>query len=155
MCLQIANKNKETRKRDVGMLLGPKLLPLGEENLHKILLRVIPIDEYQDHNPWRARPLQDKDTNPLLAVRSSSLLQHWSHLYCITEIVTKAITSSLSRSLLRLWPEDHDWDHDHRHPKRLLIQSVTLLYICRVSDYVSFMCWDLRCFLHVLRSSLL
>jgi len=30
---------------------GPKPLPLGEENLDKIILIEIPIDEYQDHDP--------------------------------------------------------------------------------------------------------
>jgi hypothetical protein len=44
-------QNKETRTQDVGFLPGPKPLPLGEENPHKILLIEIPIDEYQDHDP--------------------------------------------------------------------------------------------------------
>jgi len=44
-------QNKETRTQYVGILPGPKPLPLGEENPHKILLIEIPIDEYQDHDP--------------------------------------------------------------------------------------------------------
>jgi len=44
-------KIQETRTQDVGFLPGPKPLPLGEENPHKILLIEIPIDEYKDHDP--------------------------------------------------------------------------------------------------------
>jgi hypothetical protein len=34
--------------QEVGIHLGPKPLPLGEENLHTILLIEIPIDKHQD-----------------------------------------------------------------------------------------------------------
>ena len=44
-------QNKETRTQDVDTLPGPKLLPLGEENPHKIFLIEIPIDECQDCDP--------------------------------------------------------------------------------------------------------
>jgi len=53
LCLlhQNATKNKETRTQEVGILPRPKPFPLGEENLHIILLINIPIDEHQDHDP--------------------------------------------------------------------------------------------------------
>jgi len=44
-------QNKETRTQDIGIFSGPKPLPLGEENPHKIILIDIPIDKYQDGDP--------------------------------------------------------------------------------------------------------
>ena len=48
---QTITKIQETRTQYVGFLLGPKPLPIGEENPQKIILIEIPIDEYQDHDP--------------------------------------------------------------------------------------------------------
>jgi len=73
---QTVTKIQEPRRQDVGFLLGPKPLPLREESSHKILLIEIPIDEYQDHDPWPITPLQDQlDNNPLLC-------HYWDHHHC-------------------------------------------------------------------------
>ena len=42
---QIAIKTKRQEHKMFGFLPGPKLVPLGEENLNKILLIEIPIDK--------------------------------------------------------------------------------------------------------------
>lgn len=40
-------------------MIGPKPLPLREENTHKIILIENPIEEYKDHEPSPILPLKD------------------------------------------------------------------------------------------------
>lgn len=120
-------------------MLGPKPLPLGEENPLKILLIEIRVDEYQDHDPWPIKPLQDQDTNPLLTVE-------------IIIIITVSPRSSFLhhdcslRSPLRLslhLHRDHNFqEQDHDCDGSWLHLNVSRDKVCHYEILPSSLGWD-------------
>jgi len=116
---QITTKTKRHEHKMLEFCQGQKISLLERKTHTKILLKEIPIDEYQYRDPWTTMPLQDQDINPLLhccwdhhhycfIIVSPRSLQpsHGIHLYNTIIIITSLLhlASLTPRSLLpRPW----------------------------------------------------